>query len=137
MKFLSVWEPQILGASRIVTALLYTTHGCNKLLGFPLREGQDFEFPEVGSLRLISGSLELIGGPIIALGLWSRPLSFLMSGHMAFAYFLGHAPRDFYPYVNNGDASALYCFMFLLIATLGPGAWALDNKLYPEKPATA
>jgi len=137
MDMLSRWQPQILGLCRIMTALLYTQHGTNKLLGFPLREGQDFDFPEITSLRFISGALELIGGPIIALGLFTRPLCFLMSGHMAFAYFLGHAPESFYPYVNGGDASILYCFMFLLLAAAGPGAWALDNQLAPAKVATA
>ena len=137
MEVLSRWQLQILGVTRIMTALLYTQHGANKLLGFPLREGQDFEFPEIASLRFISGALELFGGPIIALGLFTRPLCFLMSGHMAFAYFLGHAPESFYPYVNNGDASILYCFMFLLLAAAGPGAWALDNQLSPAKVASA
>jgi putative oxidoreductase len=129
MQFMSRWQAEVLGATRIMTALLYTQHGTNKLLGFPLREGQDWEFPEVMSLRFVSGMLELIGGPIIALGLWTRPLCFLMSGHMAFAYFLGHAGESFFPYVNNGDASILYCFMFLVLAAYGPGAWAIDNQL--------
>ncbi len=137
MGFLSRYFTEILGASRIITALLYTQHGTNKLLGFPLREGQDFEFPEIASLRFISGALELIGGPLIAIGLATRPLAFLMSGHMAFAYFLGHAPESFYPYVNGGDASILYCFMFLLLAAAGPGAWAVDNALKGSKPVSA
>lgn len=133
MTFVSRWQTEILGALRIMASLLYTQHGMNKLLGFPLREGQDFEFPEIGSLRLVSGVLELFGGPLIALGIFTRPLAFLMSGHMAFAYFFGHAPDSFFPYLNGGDASILYCFIFFLIAAAGPGAWAIDNKLAGNK----
>ncbi len=133
MTFVSRWQTEILGALRIMASLLYTQHGMNKLLGYPLREGQDFEFPEIGSLRLVSGILELFGGPLIALGIFTRPLAFLMSGHMALAYFFGHAPASFFPYLNGGDASILYCFIFLLIAAAGPGAWAIDNKLGGKK----
>jgi putative oxidoreductase len=133
MQFLGRWQVEIIGALRIMTALLYTQHGTNKLLGFPLRPDQDFNFPDVMSLRFVSGVLELFGGPLIALGLFTRPLCFLMSGHMAFAYFLGHAPDSFYPYVNEGDASILYSFNFLLLAAAGPGAWAIDNVRAPRK----
>jgi putative oxidoreductase len=133
MQFLGRWQVESIGALRIVTALLYTQHGANKLLGFPLREDQDFDFPEIASLRFVSGVLELFGGPLIALGLFTRPLAFLMSGHMAFAYFLGHAPDSLYPYINGGDAAILYCFNFLFLAAAGPGAWAIDNIRSPAK----
>jgi putative oxidoreductase len=137
MQFMSRWTAECIGALRIMTALLYTQHGTNKLLGFPLREDQDFNFPEVASLRFVSGVLELFGGPIIALGLFTRPMAFLASGHMAAAYFIGHAPDSFYPYVNEGDASILYCFVFLFLAAAGPGAWALDNVLARGKRGAA
>jgi putative oxidoreductase len=138
MEFLSRWQLESLGAFRIMTALLYTQHGANKLLGFPLREDQNWDFPEVASLRFVSGVLELFGGPLIALGLFTRPLCFLMSGHMAFAYFMGHQPDGLYPYVNGGDLSIQFCFSFLLLAAAGPGAWALDNVMFAKKaPAAA
>lgn len=129
MEFMARWQQEILGATRIITALLYTQHGLNKMMGFPRREGQDWEFPEVMSLRIVSGTLELICGPLMALGLWTRPQAFVNSGHMAAAYFIGHWYGDsFFPYVNGGDASILFCFVFLLVSTFGPGAWALDNQ---------
>lgn len=137
MDFMKQWQHEVLGASRIMTSLLYTQHGMNKLLGYPLREDQDWSFPEVASLRFLSGILELIGGPLIALGIMTRPLSFLMSGHMAAAYFIGHWYGDaFFPYLNGGDASILFCFMFLLLSAFGPGAWAVDNlKVSKTAPA--
>jgi putative oxidoreductase len=77
-------------------------------------------------LQGISGILEIVLGALIALGLFTRPAAFVASGHMAFAYFIGHAPRNLFPVLNNGDAAILFCFIFLYLAAAGPGPWSLD-----------
>ena len=82
----------------------------------------------IGASRLqqISGILEVVLGALVALGLFTRPAAFVASGHMAFASFIGHAPRNFFPTLNNGDAAILFCFVFLYLAAAGPGPWSLD-----------
>jgi putative oxidoreductase len=79
-------------------------------------------------LRWIAGLLELVGGALIALGLFTRPVAFILAGEMAFAYWMAHAPRSIYPLLNNGDAAILYCFIFLYLVFSGPGAWSLDSR---------
>ena len=123
--FLSDWAPRLLSVLRIMAALLYLAHGTQKLFGFPdMPAGRPM--PELLTLQGISGILELVLGALLALGLFTRPAAFVASGHMAFAYFIGHAPRDFFPALNGGDAAILYCFVFLYIAAAGPGPWSLD-----------
>ena len=123
--FLSEWSPCLLSVLRIMAALLYLSHGTQKLLGFPGMPGGR-PMPDLLSLQGISGVLELVLGTLLALGLFTRPVAFVASGHMAFAYFIGHAPRSFFPALNNGDAAILFCFVFLYIAAAGPGPWSLD-----------
>ena len=123
--FLSEWSPRLLSALRIMSGLLYLAHGTQKLLGFPpMPAGRPM--PELLTLQGISGILELVLGTLLVLGLFTRPAAFVASGHMAFAYFIGHAGRNFFPTLNNGDAAILFCFVFLYLSAAGPGPWSLD-----------
>lgn len=119
---LNRWQPQMLGVLRIVTALTFTSHGTMKLLGFP--QGSP---PPSGSLAWYGGFFELIGGILLALGLFTRPVAFVLSGVMAVAYFAVHAPQSFFPVLNGGDAAILYCFVFLYFIFAGPGAFSVDG----------
>jgi putative oxidoreductase len=122
----TVWAPRMLSILRIVAALIFMEHGTWKLLGFPPAEGPQ---PELLSLSGVAGVLELFGGALLVLGLFTRPVAFVLSGEMAFAYWIAHAPRSFFPLLNEGDAAILYCFVFLYLAVAGGGAWSLDNVL--------
>ena len=119
----SVWAPRALGILRIVAGLLFMAHGVQKIFGFPPSE---FPQPALLSLIGIAGLLELIGGLLLVLGLFTRPTAFVLSGQMAVAYFMAHAPQSFFPILNSGDAAILYCFVFLYLVFSGPGAWSLD-----------
>jgi putative oxidoreductase len=115
------WQPRVLSIVRIVTALIFLEHGLVKLFGFPA--------PAPASLPpLLVGAalIETVGGVLLFLGLFTRIAAFVMSGEMAFAYFMSHAPQSFYPIVNRGDAAILYCFMFLYLAFAGGGPWSVD-----------
>ena len=120
----TVWAPRALALLRSVAGLIFMEHGTQKLLGFPPAEGPG---PALFSLSGIAGLLELVGGPLLALGLFTRPVAFILSGEMAFAYWMAHAPQSFFPAVNGGDAAILYCFVFLYLAVAGGGAWSLDH----------
>jgi putative oxidoreductase len=123
----TVWAPRLLGLLRIVTALLFLEHGAQKLLGFPpLPEGRSM--PEVFTLIWFAGFLELVGGFLLLIGFLTRPVALLLSGEMAFAYWIGHAPQSIYPALNGGDAAILYCFIFLYLAAAGPGAFSVDRS---------
>lgn len=119
------YTPYALAALRIVTALIFMAHGTQKILGFPAppESGQ----PPLLSLSGIGGLMELVGGFFILIGLFTRPVAFLLAGEMAVAYWMFHAPRSFYPVLNGGDAAILYCFVFLLLVFTGPGAWSVDG----------
>lgn len=121
--FLDKYNPYTLGALRIIAGLLYFEHGTQKAFSFPIPGPES-----LSGLAMASTALELIGGVLIVLGLFTRPVAFILSGHMAFAYFIAHAPRSFYPVANGGDASILFCFVFLLLVTAGAGAFSLDNR---------
>lgn len=118
----TVWAPRVLSVLRIVAALLFFEHGTTKLLGFPPSDHS----PEFLSLSWIAGALELVGGAFLIVGLFTRPVAFILSGEMAFAYWMAHAPRSPFPVVNGGDAAILYCFVFLYLALAGGGPWSLD-----------
>jgi putative oxidoreductase len=122
---LNRYSPYALAVLRIVTALLFIEHGTQKLLGWPAPTQGDL--PPAFSLLWVGAILELIGGVLILLGLFTRPVAFVLAGEMAVAYWIGHAPRSFFPAVNGGDAAVLYCFVFLLFVFTGPGAWSLDR----------
>ena len=123
---LNAWSPRALAALRIVTGLLFLAHGLVKLFGFP--EGAEPGQQALFSLLGIGAVLELVGGALIVLGLFTRPVAFILSGEMAVAYFLFHAPSSVYPVINGGDAAILFSFIFLYLVTAGPGAWSLDGR---------
>ena len=114
--------PRLLSLLRIVSALLFFAHGTQKILGFPASDMH----PAMWSLPWIAGILELVGGGLLLIGLFSRPVAFILSGQMAVAYWIAHAPQSPYPSLNGGDASILFCFVFLYIAAAGPGPWSVD-----------
>ena len=109
---------------RIMTALLFIAHGLQKYFGFPVPG--PFGLVAPFSLMGVAGALELVGGSLVLIGLFTRPAAFILSGMMAVAYFIGHAPRGFYPILNQGELAILYCFVFLYIAAAGSGPWSLD-----------
>jgi putative oxidoreductase len=117
---------------RIVTALLFLEHGVQKFLGFPAP--YPFGPVQLASLTGLAGVLELAGGMLVLVGLFTRPTAFVLSGMMAVAYFMAHAPRSFYPIVNQGEPAILFCFVFLFLAAAGPGALSLD-RLRAARPA--
>ncbi|GGH09071.1 hypothetical protein GCM10007036_04910 [Alsobacter metallidurans] len=122
---LNAWAPRMLSVLRIMTGLLFLEHGTQKLLGFPASGKPG---PELFSLSWTSGLLELVGGVFIVLGLFTRPVAFLLAGEMAVAYFMAHAPRGFFPVNNGGDAAILYCFVFLYLMVAGAGPWSVDAR---------
>jgi putative oxidoreductase len=119
----TTWAPRILSLLRIMSAMLFMAHGTLKILGFPT---SDRPPPELLSLGGMAGVFELFGGALLVVGLFTRPVAFLLSGVMAFAYFIANAPRSFFPVLNGGDAAILYCFVFLYFAFAGGGAWSID-----------
>lgn len=119
------YQPQALAVLRIVTALIFIAHGTQKLLGFPAAPASGL--PAMLSLSWTAGVLELVGGLAILVGFLTRPVAFILCGEMAFAYFMGHHPRNFYPVLNGGDAAILYCFVFFYLLFAGPGAWSVDK----------
>ena len=122
--WLQPWAPRILSVLRIAAALLFMQHGTMKLLDYPpTGEHDDLALM---SLTGVAGILELLGGALLLIGLFTRPVAFVLSGLMAFAYFLAHAPRDFFPILNGGELAALYCFVFFYLVFAGGGAWSLD-----------
>lgn len=123
----SVWAPRLLSILRIMAGLLFLQHGAQKLLGFPVppANGQ----PAMGTLLWFGGIIELVGGALIAIGFFTRPVAFLASGMTAVAYFFFHASRSFYPIVNAGELAALYSFVFLYLAAAGAGPWSVDAAM--------
>lgn len=120
------WEPRILSILRIVLGLLYAQHGLFKIFGFPPGSTPAKPYVLMSLVPGLAGLLELIGGTLVAIGLFTRVVAFILSGEMAFAYFMAHAPRAFYPYSNGGELAVLYCFAFLYLAFAGGGPWSLD-----------
>ena len=119
------WEPRVLSIMRIMVGLLFMEHGTAKLLGFPPGTAA----PALFTLHWFAGVIEMVGGALVALGLLTRIAAFIMSGEMAIGYFMSHAPLNFFPLVNRGDAAVLYCFIFLYLAVAGGGCWSLDRLL--------
>jgi putative oxidoreductase len=119
------YEPYILSIVRIVVALLFFEHGLSKLFGFPSASST----PALFTMNWFAGAIEFVGGLFLFIGFYARVAAFIMSGEMAFAYFLSHAPHGFFPILNRGDAPILYCFVFLYLAFAGAGPWSLDALL--------
>jgi putative oxidoreductase len=117
--------PLFLGILRIATALMFMQHGTAKLFGAP--HIAMFDGLKLFSLLGVGGVMELVGGALVLVGLFTRPTAFLLSGEMAVAYFLFHSGESFWPMLNKGELSALYSFVFLFIAVAGPGKFALDR----------
>jgi len=120
---LDAWAPQARAILRIVTALLFIEHGTQKLFGFPASEFS----PAFLSLPWIAGVLEVVGGLMVLVGFFTRPAAFVLSGLMAVAYWMAHAPQSIFPVVNGGDGAILFCFVFLYLVFAGPGAWSVDG----------
>jgi putative oxidoreductase len=114
---------------RIVVGLLFLEHGSAKLLGFPAPPNP---VPAMMTLLWTQGVIELVGGLLLAIGLFTRPVAFILAGDMAVAYFMAHAPKNFFPLLNGGDAAILYCFIFLLFFVAGPGRWSVDRTYSPS-----
>ena len=122
------WEPRALSILRIVTGLLYLQSGLNKFFNFPPAATQrPYELFTLAPG--LAGILEVGGGILLVFGLFTRPAAFILSGEMAFAYFMAHPPRAFYPYSNGGSLAVLYCFVFLYLWLAGGGAWSFDRLL--------
>lgn len=125
--FQATWAPRALGALRIVAGYLFIAHGTAKLFAFP--HVAMFDGLQLLSHAGIAGILEVAGGALLIAGLFTRPAAFVLSGLMAFAYFIGHAPQGnvLLPLLNGGELAALYSFLFLFISVVGGGSFALDN----------
>jgi putative oxidoreductase len=120
----AAWASRAQGLLRIMTGLLLLEHGTTKHLSFPLTEKSSVP---TFSLFGIAGLFELIGGVLFVIGIFTRPVAFILSGFTAAAYFIQHAPQGFFPIMNGGELAILYCFVFLFFAAAGPGAWSVDG----------
>jgi putative oxidoreductase len=121
------WAPEVRSVLRIVAALLFVQHGSAKLLHVPYQPM--FAHLQLMSLLGIQGVLELVGGGLLTIGLFSRPIAFLLSGDMAVAFFIAHFPRSWLPLLNGGDLAVLFCFTFFYLFVAGPGPWSVDALL--------
>ena len=146
--FYAIWTPRLLSVLRIVTAFLFIAHGAQKLFGFPAAPPptpeqqakqecvkkcepppQQPQPSGTPPLIKVAGVLEFFGGLLFLFGLFTRPVAFIMSGTMAVAYFMSHAPGGFWPILNRGELAVLYCFVFLFFSVAGGGDWSLDRLL--------
>jgi len=118
----ATWSPRMLSVLRIMTGLLFIEHGTQKFFAFPSAG------PALDALHVVQGLIELIGGVLIVIGLFTRPVAFILAGDMAVAYFYAHAPRSFFPLVNMGQLAILFCFVFFYIFVAGGGAWSVDQQ---------
>lgn len=122
----SSWAPYLLSVLRIVAAFLFIQFGTAKLFAFPAAIMPDGSTVPVASQLGVAAVLETFGGLLLLIGFFTRPVAFLLSGEMAFAYFIGHAPMGFWPVLNMGTPAVLFCFLWLYISSAGPGPWSLD-----------
>ena len=120
------WAPYLLSVLRIIAAFVFIQFGSAKLLAIPAAIMPGGGTAPLTSLPGFAGSLELVGGALLLLGLFTRPVAFLLAGEMAIAYFMGHAPQGFWPVLNQGTPAILFCFIWLYISSAGPGPWSLD-----------
>jgi putative oxidoreductase len=124
----SAWAPHLQSVLRIVAASLFVQYGTTKLFAFPAALMPGGGTAPLASLAGIAGVLELAGGALLLVGLFTRPAAFVLSGEMAVAYFIGHAPRGFWPVLNGGAPAVFFCFLWLYISAAGPGPWSLDAR---------
>jgi putative oxidoreductase len=119
---IATWSLRMLSVLRIITGLLFLEHGTQKLFAFP---GPG---PALTTLLVVQALLELVGGILILIGLFTRPVAFILAGDMAVAYFMAHAPRGFFPTLNGGQLAILFCFVFLYLFVAGGGVWSVDEQ---------
>lgn len=124
----SSWAPYLKSALRIMAAFTFMLPGTMKLFAFPIGMPPDGGTAPLMSLLGVAGILEVFGGGLILLGLFTRPIALLLSGEMAVAYFMGHFPHGFWPIINGGTDAVLYCFIWLYFSAVGAGPWSLDAK---------
>jgi putative oxidoreductase len=129
MAFLRPFRAQLLSVLRLMTGLLILEHGTGKYLNFPVGPMNHASPLTPGGA---AGLIELVGGVLLAIGLFTRPSALILSGTMAVAYFYAHAPRGFYPILNQGELAVVYCFVFLYLAAAGGGPWSLDRLVRRE-----
>ena len=122
----TTWAPRLLSILRIVSGLALLEHGTAKIFKFPVVA--TMAKIDLSSMGGIAGFFELIGGALLLVGLFTRPVAFILSGMCAVAYFYAHAPRGFYPILNGGEAAMIYTFLMLYIAAAGPGPWSIDAQ---------
>ena len=122
------WTPQLLSVLRIVTAFLFFQFGSAKWFAFPGAIMPGGGTAPMGSLAWFASVIEVFGGGLLFLGLFTRPVAFLLAGEMAIAYFYGHAGNGFWPLLNQGTPAVFFCFTFLYLSAAGPGPWSLDAK---------
>jgi putative oxidoreductase len=120
------WEPYLRSTLRIVAAFLFMQFGTAKLFAFPAAVMPGGGTAPLASLPGVAGALEAFGGALLLVGLFTRPVAFLLSGEMAVAYFIGHAPQGFWPILNQGHPAIMFCFVWLYLSSAGPGPWSLD-----------
>jgi putative oxidoreductase len=120
------WSARLLSVLRIIVGLLFLEHGLAKIFDFP-HPPNHVAYALLTINPGLQGLIELVGGLLLALGLFTRPVAFILSGDMAFAYFMAHAPKGFFPLLNGGELAIVYCFLFLYYAFAGGGAWSLDQ----------
>jgi len=120
------WRPYVLSILRIVAALLYLQHGLSKVFGFPVPG------PSLSGLLILAAFLETVGSLLVLVGAYTRIVAFILSGEMAFAYFMAHAPRSFYPLANGGEGAILFCFVFLYLVFAGGGPWSIDRAVLKQ-----
>ncbi len=138
--FMSRFEDATLGLLRVMAGLMFMQHGAQKLFGALGGVGPEGGSAPLMSLMGLAGVLEFFGGLLVAFGLFTRPVAFVLAGQMAFAYFMAHFPQGFWPILNRGELAALYCFVFLYVSARGPGRYSLDAMIgrgrgAPEAPA--
>jgi putative oxidoreductase len=121
----ATWSPRMLSVLRIMTGLLFLEHGTQKFFAFPPPTNPG---PALDTLHVVQGLIELVGGVLILIGLFTRPVAFILAGDMAVAYFYAHSPRGFFPLVNGGQLAILFSFVFLYIFVAGGGAWSVDQQ---------
>lgn len=131
--FMARFEESALALLRVMSALLLMQHGVQKLFGWLLPPDRPAQPLELFSQRGLAGVLEVFAAALLAIGLFTRPVAFVLSGLMAFAYFLGHAPDGFWPILNRGELAALYCFVFFYLAARGGGAYSVDALLHRRR----
>jgi len=122
-RYLARYQPQVLAILRIVAGLLFVEHGLSKFFGFPA----PFPVHPLPTLLAVAGVIELVGGLLVTIGLFTRLAAFICSGEMAVAYWTQHFPKSPWPIANMGEGAILFCFVFLYIAASGPGAWSIDH----------